>query len=84
MGGRTIPGNNDYEDRLCNTVVRHWRLLSLLLLLSLSLLSLLPLLLLFLLLLLLLQLLLLLLLCSGPLAQTRGPNLRPRSTWLDA
>ena len=27
--------------------------------------------------------LLLLLLCSGPLAQTRGPNLRPRSTWLD-
>ena len=36
-----------------------------------------------LLLLLLLQLLLLLLLCSGPLAQTRGPNLRPRSTWLD-
>ena len=68
--------------RLCNN--DECLLSLLLLLLSLSLLSLLPLLLLFLLLLLLLQLLLLLLLCSGPLAQTRGPNLRPRSTWLDA
>ena len=77
---------NAVESSQCSLSVRYNNecLLSLLLLLlSLSLLSLLPLLLPLLLLLLLLQLLLLLLLCSGPLAQTRGPNLRPRSTWLD-